>query len=74
MKKRTRILSLLLAVVLSASALVGCENDTKTTGEVKEQKKQNVKAEIPATEYDLVSAGSSKYFILIPENPTECEP
>lgn len=73
MKKRTRILSLLLAVVLSASALVGCENDTKTNGEVKEQKKQNVKAEIPATEYDLVSAGSSKYFILIPENPTEYE-
>lgn len=73
MKRQTRIISMLLAAVLFTSLLVGCQGGAQTNGEVKEQEKQNVKAEIPATEYDLVSAGKSDYFILIPDNATENE-
>ena len=73
MNKRIRIVSLLLAVVLSMSTLVGCGDSGKTNGKVKEQEKQNVKTEIPSTKYDLVSGGSSKYFILIPEVASENE-
>ena len=73
MNKRIRIVSILLAVVLSMSTLVGCGDGAKTNGKVKEQEKQNVKAELPETKYDLVSGGSSKYFILIPEAASKNE-
>ena len=73
MKMRTRMLSLLLAIVLATMSLTGCGDNARTIGEVKEQKKQNVKLQIPETEYDLVSAGSSEYFILIPEEASEKE-
>jgi len=73
MAKRMKIVSLLLSTVLLLSTLTGCGDNSKTTGKVKEQEKQNIKTEIPATEYDLVSGGSSKYFILIPEVASENE-
>lgn len=73
MKKRMKMISLLLSVVLLTSTFIGCGDSSKTIGEVKEQEKQNIRTEIPATEYDLVSGGSSKYFILIPEVASENE-
>ena len=73
MKNRKRILSAILTALLSASLLTACGNSSATQGDVKEQEKKNIKTEIASTEYDLVAAGSSNYFILVPENATENE-
>lgn len=74
MRSRRWMAVLLTAVLLTAS-LAGCEK-TETADkkeEVPEQEKQDVKTEIPETEYDLVAGGTSSYFILIPEAATEKE-
>lgn len=71
--RNKRILALLLASLLMMGSLAGCGDTGKTSGELPEQEKQNVKEVIPETEYDLVAGGSSSYFILIPEAATENE-
>lgn len=76
MRYKKRIISAVMAVMCCASLLSGCGNDeSKNTSStiVKEQTKQNVKPEIPKTQYDLVASGKSDYYILVPEQATENE-
>lgn len=73
--KNRRWTAILLAAVLLTVSVAGCgqKNGAGAKGEIPEQEKHNVKAEIPETEYDLVSGGTSDYFILISEAATEKE-
>ena len=52
MKNKKKIISAILVVTVFASLLTAC-GKTATQGEVKQQEKRNVKAEIKSTEYDL---------------------
>lgn len=72
MKNKKKIISAILVVTVFASLLTAC-GKTATQGEVKQQEKRNVKAEIKSTEYDLVADGKSDYSILISDNATANE-
>lgn len=72
MKNKKRIISAILSMTVLASLLTAC-GDNATQGKVKEQEKRNVKTEIAFTEHDLVTAGNSDYFIMVPEKATKNE-
>ncbi len=71
--KSKRIISLIVMLTLSASLLAGCKNTDTVSSEVRVLEKQNVKPEIPTSEYDFIVSGASEYFILLPENATNNE-
>ena len=73
MMKSRRLTAILLVAALSAASLAGCGEKKSDDKEKLEQERQNIKVEIPETEYDLVSNGASEYFIMIPKNATEKE-
>lgn len=73
MKSLKRIICAILVAALGASLLTACGRTGKTQGEAKEQAIQNVKPVIASTEFDLVAAGSTEYFILTPDEPSKNE-